>query len=172
MLVCAGLIAGAACANRSTGDAAVVDGGAAIFDAGPDAPINTASPPYFVEPCSDGPRWPNGTDFSYEHGGPSHAGPCTPHCGPNANASALWGSPMLGKLTSAALPSGSCAHEGNTCTMAAEWLGPCPEGGAAVGPFDLFICRCTSGRWGCTIDDESPSATEQTCTLPDDAGTD
>ena len=168
MIVCAGLIAGAACSNRSGGDDAL------LVDGGLDAPTNAAAspPPYFVEPCSDAPRWPNGTNFSYEHGGPSDAGPCTPHCGPNANASALWGSSMLGKLTSAALPSGPCAHEGNTCTIGAEWLGRCPEGGSAVGPFDRFICHCTSGNWGCTIDDESPSATEQTCTLPDDAGTD
>ena len=172
VLVSAMLVAATAC-TRSLGD-----GDAASADGGLEAPTEAAAPsaamplPYFVEPCSNAPRWPNGTDFSYEHGGPSDAGPCTPHCGPNASASALWGPPMLGKLTSAALPSGPCAHDGNTCTMAAEWLGPCPDGGSAVGPFDLFICRCTSGAWTCTIDDRSPSVTEQTCTLPDDAGTD
>ena len=136
---------------------------AGVSEAGP--------PPYFVEPCSDGPRWPNGTQFAYERGAPSDAGPCTPHCGPNAKASALWGS-MTMNLTSAALPSGACAHEGNTCTMGAEWLGPCPAGGLAEGPLDVFICRCTSGRWGCTIDATAPSATDWTCTPPADAGTD
>ena len=123
------------------------------------------------EACSDGPRWPNGTKFSYETNGPVDAPPCIPHCGPNASASALWGPPALGKLTSAALPSGSCADEGNVCTMGAEWLGPCPPGGTAAGPFDLFICRCTSSKWECTVDATSPSSTEQTCSLPDDAGT-
>jgi len=170
VLVSALLVAAAACSTQSANDAAIADGGVAAPTEAASPPV-VVPPPYFVEPCSDAPRWPNGTDFSYEDDGPSDAGPCTPHCGPNASASAMWGPPMLGKLTSAALPSGPCVHEGNTCTMAAEWLGPCPEGGSAVGPFDLFICRCTSGEWACTIDGESPSGTAQTCTLPDDAGT-
>jgi hypothetical protein len=138
-----------------------------------EAGADEAGPPptYFVEACTDGPRWPNGSQFSYERDGPTDAGPCTPHCGPNPKASALWGSMTMG-LTTAALPSGACSHEGNTCTMAAEWLGPCPLGDSAEGPLDLFICRCTSGQWGCTIDATAPSATSQSCTPPADAGMD
>jgi hypothetical protein len=160
-----------ACGNNAStepGDASIAAGDASTGTPATDA----GRPPFFVEPCTDGPRWPNGSQFQYEVKGPTDAPACTPHCGPNASASSLWGSPDLMKLTSAALPSGACQHEGNTCTMAAEWLGPCPPSGRAVGPFDLFICRCTSGRWGCTVDGESPSATSQTCELPDGAGAD
>jgi len=142
-------------------------------DASTSQPATDAGrPPFFVEPCTDGPRWPNGTDFQYELHGPTDAPACTPHCGPNASASSLWGPPELGKLTIAALPSGGCQHDGNTCTMGAEWLGPCPAGGKAVGPLDLFICRCASGHWACTVDGTEPSATSWSCDLPADGGAD
>jgi hypothetical protein len=146
------------------------DGGAVSLPSPRDT--DAGRPPFFAEPCTDGPRWPNGSAFEYERHGPTDAPACTPHCGPNANASSLWGGPELMKLTSAALPSGTCAHEGNTCTMAAEWLGTCPPEGRAEGPFDLFICRCAAGRWACTIDGTEPSATSQSCALPENAGAD
>lgn len=116
--------------------------------------------------CSDGPRWPRGTQFEYERGGPIDAPACTPHCGPNKSPSSMW-SGARGALTSDALPSGACAENGVVCTMSAEWLGPCPEGAEAIGPLDLFICRCASGAWACTIDATSPSATSNSCRLPD-----
>lgn len=114
--------------------------------------------------CSDGPRWPRGTNFDYERGGPTDAPACTPHCGPNQPASALWGGRAL---TSDALPSGTCAESSVVCTMSAEWLGPCPPEGSPIGPLDLFICRCTSGIWACTVDATAPAATAWSCRLPD-----
>ncbi len=159
-----------ACGGKGAEPSSVADAGATSPSATPGT--DAGRPPFFVEPCSDGPRWPNGSPFEYEHDGPVTAPACTPHCGPNASASSLWGPPDLMKLTTAALPSGGCEHDGNTCTMGAEWLGVCPPGGRAVGPLDLFICRCTTGRWGCTVDDSSPSDTAQTCDLPEDAGAD
>jgi hypothetical protein len=125
--------------------------------------------------CSDGPRWPRGTDFEYERGGPTDAPPCTPHCGQVPSPSGMWsgiGGP--GATTSDALPSGACNEEGVVCTMTAEWLGPCPDGATPVGPLNLFICRCMSGAWSCTIDASSPSATNQSCFDPNiqDAGAD
>lgn len=118
--------------------------------------------------CSDAPRWPRGTRFEYERGGPSDAPACTPHCGPNAHASPMWGGAGgLNALTSDALPSGACDENGVACTMKAEWLGPCPPDGQPVGPLDLFICRCSGGRWSCTVDATSPSATSWSCMMPD-----
>lgn len=122
---------------------------------------------FVEEPCSDGTRWVGGTPFQYESGGPTDAPACTPHCGPNAPASGMWSGVGNGNnLTSAALPSGPCLHPGNTCTMAAEWLGPCAPGNVASGPLDLFICRCTDGQWACTVDATAPSATAWSCVPP------
>jgi hypothetical protein len=118
--------------------------------------------------CSDAPRWPRGNNFAFEQGGPTNAPLCTPHCGPNKSASSMWtGVGPANKLTSDALPSGPCTEPGVVCTMTAEWLGPCPPEGSPVGPLDLFICRCTSGNWTCTIDASSPSATMWSCRMPD-----
>jgi hypothetical protein len=72
-----------------------------------------------------------------------------------------------GALTSDALPSGACAEDGVVCTMQAEVLGPCPDGAEAIGPLDLFICRCRSGAWACTIDATAPSGTAWSCRAPD-----
>jgi hypothetical protein len=47
--------------------------------------------------------------------------------------------------------------------MHAESLGPCPETAEAIGPLNLFICRCASGAWACTVDATAPSATAWTC---------
>jgi hypothetical protein len=118
--------------------------------------------------CSDGPRWPPGSQFEFERNGPTDAPRCTPHCGPNQPPSATWnGAGPRDALTSEALPSGSCSEDGVVCTMAAELLPACPAGTRAVGPLDLFICRCTSGAWGCTIDATGPSATSWSCVMPD-----
>ena len=118
--------------------------------------------------CSDGPRWPRGTNFEYERNGPTDAPACTPHCGPNEAASGMWSGAGRGRaLTSDALPSGACAEDGVVCTMEAEWLGPCPESAQASGPLNLFICRCASGAWACTVDATAPSATAWTCHNPD-----
>src|SRR5688572_27292745 len=114
--------------------------------------------------CADGPRWPRGTNFEYERDGPTDAPACTPHCGPNQAASSNW---PRGFLTSDALPSGFCDEDGVVCTMAAEWIGPCPPEGKTFGPLNKFICRCRSENWTCTIDATSPSASVQSCTLPD-----
>ena len=112
--------------------------------------------------CSDA-RWPLDTVFAYEHGGPTHAHPCTPHCGANRPASSMWPGDHL---TSQALPFGACSAEGDVCTLDVEWVGPCPDEGTARGPLDLFLCRCRGGSWACTVDDASPSATAQSCDAP------
>lgn len=133
--------------------------------------------------CSDGPRWPRGTDFEFERNGPTDAPACTPHCGPNEPASDMWsGTVRGGALTSDALPAGPCSEDGVVCTMQAEWLGPCPPTAVAIGPLDVFICRCASGAWACTVDATAPSGTLTTCRNADgtdvtpgqqhDAGTD
>jgi hypothetical protein len=114
--------------------------------------------------CSDGARWERGTNFEYEKSAPTDAPACTPHCGPNRPASPAWGGAAL---TTDALPAGQCTEEGVVCTMQAEWLPPCPAEGSPGGPLDLFICRCSSGKWGCTIDATSPSATAWSCRMPD-----
>jgi hypothetical protein len=118
---------------------------------------------FVEEPCSNGVRWPGGTNFPYEADGPTNAPACTPHCGPNAPSATH-------ALTSAALPAGPCANAGNTCTMMAEWLGPCAPGNVASGPLDLFICRCTDATWVCTVDSTAPSATAWSCQAPVEGG--
>lgn len=129
--------------------------------------------------CSNGPRWPRGTNFEYERGGPTDAPNCTPHCGEISAPSGMWsGAGGRGATTSDSLPSGSCNEDGVVCTMSAEWLGPCPAGETAVGPLDLFICRCANDAWVCTVDATSPSATGFSCSgdaarrVAEDAGAD
>ena len=121
--------------------------------------------------CTDGPRWPRGTNFAYEEKGPIDAPSCTPHCGPNDHASPMWDAvgTVDGReaLTSDALPFGACAEDGVVCVMSAEWLGGCPPEGKASGPLNTFICRCRAGAWACTIDATAPSATGYRCELPD-----
>ena len=156
---CGGLVAGETdpTATRVSGTKTGMPGDAPPANSPPEAA------PFYVEPCSDGPRWEGGTRFQLELHGPTTAPACTPHCGPNVEASPRVRVPGMQRLTAAALPSGACVHAGNTCTMGAQSLGPCPPGSDADGPFDLFICRCVSGEWSCTIDGTSPGATAWSC---------
>jgi hypothetical protein len=49
----------------------------------------------------------------------------------------------------AALPSGTCPNEGETCEMAAGNVTTCPEVGSKICDLTQFQCRCANGTWEC-----------------------
>ena len=69
---------------------------------------------------------------------------CTTHCGTVPNAANYVAYPYE------SLPSGSCASEGELCSMRARPTCPCPidAHGANDGQY-TFYCRCSGGQWGC-----------------------
>ena len=66
---------------------------------------------------------------------------CVPHCGELHYGNS--GAPFI-----SALPSGTCAHEGEVCAMAAEIPVYC-AGVYAGGAADVFNCTCQAGMWSC-----------------------
>lgn len=113
------------------------------------------------EPCSNAERYPVGTQFPFDSGDTRDLPNCTPHCGANSSASPMWGGAYL---TSEALPSGACVHDGNACALRAEWVGKaCAEGQTPVGPLVTFVCRCAQGSWACAVSPSNMSATMFEC---------
>lgn len=97
--------------------------------------------------CSTGPQYPEEYDYPFAEDDlaiadgcldPTSPPLCTPHCSAQT---------PLGARSYCGLPSGSCASEGEVCSMRAApaW---CFTTGLGARGF-VFHCSCTSGSWSC-----------------------
>ena len=96
--------------------------------------------------CSTGPAW--GLDTQP----PAYTGPQldgVPECVPRCGAEAKLPGPGFVRAV-AALPSGTCQHEGEPCGMAAAYTATC--NGVTQGcDLSTYQCRCESGNWRCYV---------------------
>lgn len=113
--------------------------------ASPSAP--PASTTTQAETCSDGPRYPDGTQFGTYGGSHDELPACIAHCGDVPKGS-------RGDASTGALPSGSCSDGAATCEVLAEQVPACPPEMSGAGPVSEFVCHCASGAWTCEVRDQ------------------
>ena len=90
-------------------------------------------------PCSTGPAYETDLGFPIQSGSASDFPACTPRCGTTLNDGL------------AALPSGSCSSEGESCSAnTVKVLCRCKEA-IYVGAVHEMRCDCENGQWRCVI---------------------
>jgi hypothetical protein len=122
--------------------------------------------------CSNGPAYDRGTAFPPLD--PNAEARGLPECVARCEAPGKASYAPYGTVHSvAALPSGSCAYDGEACSMGAVRTLDCPDGTTVACSLTSYACRCEGGTWRCSSG--PPGASACTCQLPPpplDAGPD
>jgi hypothetical protein len=99
----------------------------------------------------DGPQSPcsTGTPYTFETVFPSLSRDvaqglpeCVQRCGDDSHGAGSW-------PTTSALPTGSCEHDGERCSMPAWRERVCPDGSKVTCSLTGYECHCEDSTWRC-----------------------
>lgn len=115
-------------------------------------------------PCSTGTPYTFDTAFPALPGNVAEGLPeCVRRCGDDSRATT--GPYGENTPTTSALPTGSCEHDGERCSMGAVRERVCPDGRKVNCSFTGYECHCEDSTWRCYKG--APGASACVCDFPD-----